>query len=375
MTAEGADRATVVDPYDHLHDESYADAFARGRVGAATLVTVAGRAVETLDGDWRFAIDPHDEGLRQAWYADEPVPASDWTVPRDYDDGAWQTAPVPACWNMLRPEWRHYEGGAWYTRTLDHQPGEAGERTVLHVGAAAYEARVFLNGQFLGAHRGASTPFCVELTGHLRPGANRLQIQVDNARRADRVPMRHTDWFNYGGLYRSVTLLRLPALFIRNFGVALVPGSGLRRVAVDVTLSDPVDGTATVAHRRGCCRPPPFPSPPGAGGWSSTSLRSCGRRSRRASTASPCALAPMPWPTASASARLPWRASASSSTGATSPCAASRCMRMISRSARPATRRTSAAATPTPRRWAATSSASPITRTTRGRRPSPTRSG
>lgn len=264
MTAEGADRATVVDPYDHLHDEAYADAFARGRVGAAALVTVAGRTVEPLDGDWRFAIDPHDEGLRQAWYADEPVPASEWTAPRDYDDGAWQTAPVPACWNMLRPEWRHYEGGVWYTRTLDHTPGEAGERTVLHIGAAAYEARVFLNGQFLGAHRGASTPFCIELTGHLRPGANRLQIQVDNARRTDRVPMRHTDWFNYGGLYRSVALLRLPALFIRDFGVTLVPGSGFGRVAVDVTLSDPVDGTATVAID-GLLPPSPLPVTAGRG--------------------------------------------------------------------------------------------------------------
>ena len=264
MPAEGADRATVVDPYDHLHDESYADAFARGRVGAATLVTVAGRTVEPLDGEWCFAIDPHDEGLRQKWYADEPTPVSEWTAPRDYDDGSWQTAPVPSCWNMLRPEWRYYEGGAWYTRTLEHKPGDAGDRIVLHVGAAAYEARVFLNGAFLGAHRGASTPFCIELTGHLRPGPNRLQIQVDNGRRADRVPMRHTDWFNYGGLYRSVALLRLPPVFIRNFGVALVPGSGFRRVAVDVALSDPVDGTATVAID-GLLPPSPIPVAAGRG--------------------------------------------------------------------------------------------------------------
>lgn len=264
MQAEGADRAPVVDPYDHLHDEGYADAYARGRVGAHTLVTTAGRAVEPLDGEWRFAIDPHDEGLRQTWYADEPQPPAEWAVPRDYDDGAWQTTPVPSCWNMQRPEWRHYEGGAWYTRILDHHPGAPGERIVLHVGAASYEARVFLNGRFLGAHRGASTPFCVELTGHLRPGANRLQIQVDNRRRADRVPMHHTDWFNYGGLYRAVSLLRLPPVFIRDVGVALVPGSGFGRVAVDLTLSDPVDGTATVAID-GLLPPHPVPVAAGRG--------------------------------------------------------------------------------------------------------------
>jgi beta-glucuronidase len=43
-----------------------------------------------------------------------------------------------------------------------------------------------------------------------------------------------------------VTLMRLPPVFVRTAGVALVPGSDLGRIAVDVTLSDPVDGTARV---------------------------------------------------------------------------------------------------------------------------------
>lgn len=251
MPAGSGDRGPVAgpseDPYDHLHDERYADAFAAGRVGVGGLVMLAGRGVEPLDGTWCFALDPHDEGLRQRWYADEPLPPAAWTVPRDYDDGAWQTVPVPSCWNSLKPEWTHYEGGAWYSRSVDWAPGPDGERVVLHVGAAAYETRVFLNGRFLGAHRGASTPFCVELTGHLRSGPNRLQIQVDNSRRPDRVPMHHTDWFNYGGLYRPVSLVRLPPVFIRDFVAGLVPGSGFGRVFFEIALSDAVDGEALVA--------------------------------------------------------------------------------------------------------------------------------
>ncbi|NYZ16111.1 glycoside hydrolase family 2 [Azospirillum sp. RWY-5-1] len=264
MPAADGDHSGVVDPYEHLHDEAYARPFALGRVGADGLVTTAGRTLVSLDGDWRFCIDPHDEGLRQAWYADEPLPAASWIAPRDYDDGAWQTVPVPSCWNTQKPEWRHYEGGAWYTRLFEHRPGPVGERVMLHVGAAAYEARVFLNGAFIGAHRGASTPFCLELTEHLRDGTNRLQIQVDNARRAERVPMHHTDWFNYGGLYRSVSLLRLPPVFIRDFGVGLVPGSGFGRVFVDIALSAPVYGEATVAID-GLLPPHPIPVTGGRG--------------------------------------------------------------------------------------------------------------
>lgn len=235
------------DPYHHLHDEAYAAPFAAGRVGWRELTSIAGRTLQSLDGDWNFVLDLHDEGLRQRWYEDAPEPIEGWRVPRDYDDGAWQSAPVPSCWNTLRPEWTYFEGGAWYTRSFEHEPGPAGERLFLHVGAAAYEARVFLNGIFVGSHRGGSTPFCIELTAAVRPGPNRLQIQVDNRRRPERVPMNHTDWFNYGGLYREVALLRTPAVFLRDIGVALVPGSGFRRIAIDATLSDPVDGEVEVA--------------------------------------------------------------------------------------------------------------------------------
>jgi beta-glucuronidase len=234
------------DPFHHLHDEAFAAPFSAGRVGWRDMVCVAGREVESLGGTWRFVLDLHDEGLRQRWYEDDDTAIAAWTTPRDYDDGAWQTAPVPSCWNVLRPEWTHFEGGAWYTRLFDHRPGAAGERVFLRIGAANYEVRVFLNGAFVGAHRGGSTPFFLELTGRLKAAANRLQIQVDNRRRPDRVPMGHTDWFNYGGVYREVGLVRLPATFIRDFGVALVPGSGGRRIAVDVALSDARDGEARV---------------------------------------------------------------------------------------------------------------------------------
>lgn len=247
----GADAAALregagEDPYHHLHDEAYAAPFAAGRVGWRDMVAMAGREVVPLDGPWRFVLDLHDEGLRQRWYADDEAPIEAWSIPRDHDDGAWQSVPVPSSWNVLKPEWTYFEGSAWYTRRLDARPPVAGERVFLRVGAANYEARVFLDGAFLGAHRGGSTPFFVEVTDHLRAGGQRLQIQVDAARRPDRVPMHHTDWFNYGGLYREVSLVYLPRLFIRDFGVALVPGSGGRRIAVDVTLSEPQTTTARV---------------------------------------------------------------------------------------------------------------------------------
>ncbi len=237
----------VEDPFAHLHDEDYAAPYARRRVGAGDMVAMAGRDTMPLDGDWLFVPDLFDEGLRQGWFADDSMPISQWTKPRDYDLDETATVPVPSCWTVQRPEWTYFEGAGWYTRSFAYAPTPGRERLVLRVGAANYEARVFLNGTFLASHRGASTPFFVDLTEALRVGDNRLQIQVDNRRRADRVPMHHFDWHNDGGLYREVALIPLPRVFIRDCGIALVPDGTFSRICVDLTLCEPVDGTAEVA--------------------------------------------------------------------------------------------------------------------------------
>jgi beta-glucuronidase len=56
--------------------------------------------------------------------------------------------------------------------------------------------------------------------------------------------MHHIDWFNYGGLYREVMLLRLPAIFIRQASAALTADGAAIRFAVG--LSEAVDGEAIV---------------------------------------------------------------------------------------------------------------------------------
>ena len=232
------------DPFAHLHDEGYEGAYSTRRVGWESLVHMGGRAVESLCGDWHFTPDLFDEGLRQRWFANPAVSPSEWTVPLDADLWGSDTLPVPGCWTAAsgRPEWAHFEGAGWYARTFDWRPEAVRPRLVLRVGAASYEARVFLNGVFIGSHRGGSTPFCIELTGDARPGLNRLLIQVDNRRRADRAPMHHFDWFNHGGLHREVGLLALPSVFIRRFAV----WRDAEGIGVEIGLSDPVDGVATV---------------------------------------------------------------------------------------------------------------------------------
>ncbi|WP_199777458.1 glycoside hydrolase family 2 TIM barrel-domain containing protein [Bosea sp. FBZP-16] len=232
------------DPFHHLHDEDYARPYLAGLAGAATYVPVNGRPVLSLAGDWRLTLDLFDEGLRQKWFALDETPPSQWSQPRDYEIEAGELVPVPSCWNLLKPEWTYFEGAAWYTRHLDWQSGHAGERAILNIGAANYAALVFVNGIHVGGHRGGSTPFSLDVTDALRNGRNRLQVMVENRRSPVRVPMQHIDWFNYGGLYREISLMRLPAVFIREARAALLPGG--RQIRFSIALSETVDVTARV---------------------------------------------------------------------------------------------------------------------------------
>jgi beta-glucuronidase len=188
---------------------------------------VGGRQTTTLDGYWRVIIDPYEHGYRnyhgdpqtsEAYYLDSKPSSPADRVEYDFDRSG--SLAVPGDWNSQRSELLWYEGSLWYKRSFDYA-SRAGKRVFVRFGAANYHARVFLNGQYLGEHVGGFTPFEFELTSGLRERDNSLIVQVDNQRRRDGVPALNTDWWNYGGLTRSVSLVEVPATFIRDYYLAL----------------------------------------------------------------------------------------------------------------------------------------------------------
>lgn len=222
-----------------IHAADWLSPYLVAPAGATSLIDPTRRVVESLDGPWHFAIDPYDTCLRARWYQEEYTDADGRRLPIDFSFDDWETVPVPSCWNTLRGEWLWYEGSAVYLRNFAFTPGKTGERQFLHFEAASYAAYVFLNGTYLGWHRGGSTPFSFEVTGRLQ-ASNRLLVVVNNDRRPERVPADNTDWFNYGGLHRSVGLVRVPHSFIKDAFVALRPDG--KYSAVDVRIE--IDGDA-----------------------------------------------------------------------------------------------------------------------------------
>lgn len=193
----------------------------------------AARGGVSLNGKWHVIVDPYENGAynyrREAFDA-SPNPTSGYFLDRkpkdrsdlvEYDFDTSPVLSVPGDWNSQDDKLFWYEGTVWYRTTFDAPGGPAKSRQFLHFGAANYQADVYLNGAKLGHHVGGFTPFEFEVTGRLKPAGNSLVVKVDNARHPDAVPTVNTDWWNYGGLTRDVTLLSTPSIFIRDYSLRL----------------------------------------------------------------------------------------------------------------------------------------------------------
>jgi len=75
-------------------------------------------------------------------------------------------------------------------------------------------------------HEGGFTSFNCDATSAVHKGNNVVVAAVDNARLLDGIPTLKTDWWNYGGLTRSVSLLEVPEAFIDQYDVHLARGEG-----------------------------------------------------------------------------------------------------------------------------------------------------
>ena len=199
--------------------------------GTVLLSNVVCRPRRSLDGRWRIIVDPYDTGYvdilgrrnDRGYFRDhKPRHAADRV---EYDFDRSPELMVPGDWNTQDPALLLYEGTVWYRTILPIAPDDAearpDRRTFLHVGAANHTSRVFLDGEELAVHVGGYGPFAVELTGRLAPGDHSLVVQVNNRREPDRVPAMRSDWWNFGGLHRSVELVTVPSTFLRDAWVTM----------------------------------------------------------------------------------------------------------------------------------------------------------
>ncbi len=226
--------------------EEYMRAYHEKLATAENMVYDRFRKKESLNGHWHYAVDQYDVCIRQKWYEERYYDEEGNSLPVDFSFDEWEQMTLPCCWNMAAEAYRLYEGSMVFTRKFSYVRSDQNERVILKIGAANYYCRVFLNRNYVGMHQGGSTPCYLDITDFLER-ENRIILQVDNTRRRELVPALDTDWFNYGGVYRDIELIRVPEVYIKSFQVALVPDGSFRHIRVLVRLSEPISTTAKVS--------------------------------------------------------------------------------------------------------------------------------
>ncbi|HUK16858.1 MAG TPA: glycoside hydrolase family 2 TIM barrel-domain containing protein [Bryobacteraceae bacterium] len=198
----------------------------------------------SLNGAWQTILDPYESGYydyryqpqKDGGYGANKKPQSPSELV-EYDFDTAERLQVPGDWNTQRPELLLYEGTVWYKRSFDYAK-KPGRRYFVWFGAANYRAMVFFNGVKVGEHVGGFSPFQFEVTSLMRDRGNFVIVKVDDQRRLEAIPTVMTDWWNYGGLTRSVRLLDVPETFVEDYSVQLEKGSQTR-VSAWVRLNGP----------------------------------------------------------------------------------------------------------------------------------------
>lgn len=182
------------------------------------------REIFSLNEGWRFVKDSSLENL--APDCGEPVT-------------------LPHTWSTNDDAQR---GICWYVRELPRPAVQSGMRVWLQCEGAAMTAEVYLNGEKLIRHEGGYSTFRVDLTEHLHEN-NLLAVSVDNG--ADqRVYPQNADFTFYGGLYRDVKLILVPAVhfalgYCGTPGIKVTPEVDLSSGNAIVTVEAWVEGEGT----------------------------------------------------------------------------------------------------------------------------------
>lgn len=212
---------------------------------------------ELLNGNWYFHFVPEPSQRPESFYKE------------DYDISSWETIPVPSNWEMQgydRPIYANVEyphantppyiearkgfndGGAnyginpvgSYVRFFDLPAGWEKQRTFIHFSGIYSAAFVYLNGEYVGYTQGSNNVAEFDLTKYLRPGKNRLGVQV--FRWSDGSYLECQDMFRMSGIFRDVYLYNVPLVSVRDHYITskldATSGYTTGEVSVDLTLDN-----------------------------------------------------------------------------------------------------------------------------------------
>ena len=150
-----------------------------------------------INDGWRFVKMPSGSTLQEAEAAE------------------WRRVDLPHDWLIWQAEDLYETADAWYRRTLTPEETEA-PVVILRFDGVYMDCDVLLNGERVCSHAYGYTAFDADLTGRLREGSNELTVHI-------RHQSPNSRWYSGSGIFRDVTLLRLPEAHLVPDGLYVCP--------------------------------------------------------------------------------------------------------------------------------------------------------
>ena len=179
----------------------------------------------SLNGQWEFALDPDNSGEKDNWSISAQTFPDKIQVP-----GCWQAQGFGDPKGCLR---HHYEGPAWYKKTVFIPADWKGKSLWLKIGGAARYTKAYVNGTMAGSHDGFLTPFKFDISDTVKAGCeNIIVLRVDNSGGG---PVGCFNYLgNWGGVYRPVEIEATGSTWIED--IFVIPDIDNNKAVIRITL-------------------------------------------------------------------------------------------------------------------------------------------
>jgi len=130
-------------------------------------------------------------------------------IEKSFHDADWEIVDIPHTWNAIdgADGSDFYKGACWYRKTFQIDTLSEGNRVYIEFNGANSITDVYVNGTYIGQHKGGYSTFRFDITNVAAFGRdNVLSVKVDNTVVDDVYPQK-ADFTFYGGIYRDVNMI------------------------------------------------------------------------------------------------------------------------------------------------------------------------
>ena len=135
---------------------------------------------QNLNGKWEFAFDDNDRGEKEQWFLD-----------KEFE----HEIIVPFCYQSelsgIEDNKQHHI--IWYKREFELAEDFVDKRVFLNFEAVDYKTRLWVNGKFVGEHKGGHVPFKFDITNHLKEANNKIVVRVEDKNKCNQ-PIGKQSW-------------------------------------------------------------------------------------------------------------------------------------------------------------------------------------